>query len=155
VPEGFRALARQRVRWDRGMLRTYYHKHGSLMNVFRYDWRNFVVLSIEALFSVLLPFAFVVWLVFMFWNYPAATVYILLIAYVAYAVTVFVPFSISLYLSERRAEEAGLLLYVPLFPLYKEVFRWVRFFALCAEFLRVEYEDSYLPESSWQNTQKW
>jgi cellulose synthase/poly-beta-1,6-N-acetylglucosamine synthase-like glycosyltransferase len=36
APETWRAIARQRYRWDRGTQRTYYHKHRGLMSPFRY-----------------------------------------------------------------------------------------------------------------------
>ena len=57
--------------------------------------------------------------------------------------------------SERGREEFNLLFSTPLFPLYKGFFRWVRLYSLLLEYFRLNYEQSYLPESAWRNTRKW
>ena len=57
--------------------------------------------------------------------------------------------------SERRSQEWWYLLTVPLMPFYKEFFRWVRIYAITLELLRVNYEDGFLPQSAWKNTDKW
>jgi hypothetical protein len=36
-------------------------------------------------------------------------------------------------------------------PFYKEVFRWVRIRALIMELLRLDYRDSFLPNSAWDH----
>lgn len=155
VPSTARALFNQRYRWDRGFLRTYYHKHGSLMQFWRYDWSNAVLFGLEYFFTVLLTYLYVVWLAGMLWKSPELLLFIFPISHVVYTLTTFLTVGIPLLLSERRRDERSLLFWIPLFPFYRGVLRWVRLYALTLEVLRVNYEVSYLPESAWRNTPRW
>lgn len=54
-----------------------------------------------------------------------------------------------LYYSERREMEWFLLSYIPFFPVYKEIFRWVRIYANLCETFRWKYQETYLPKSGY------
>ncbi len=155
VPESLKVLIKQRNRWDRGMLRTYYHKHGSLLNFLRYDPKIFAVVAADGFFTVVMSFVYVFWLLYMAFNFPVVLGWVLAITYGAYVLSTLVPMLVSLVFSERGAAEWRLLPTVLFFPLYKEIFRWVRLYALTLESFRANYEDSYLPASAWRNTPKW
>lgn len=155
VPSTLRTLVRQRHRWDRSFLRTYFHKHGSLMRFWRYDWRNAVEMSLLYFFDVFLTFLYVIWFGIMISYYPLVLVFIFMITYFIYLATgIFITF-VSLTVSERGRNEWGLLLSILPFPTYKGMLRLIRLYSLTLEALRLNYSDEYLPESAWRNTRKW
>lgn len=155
APNRLPILMRQRYRWDRGLLRTYFRKHVGLMNFNLFDWRNAAEMSIEFVFSILLPFIYLIWVTYMaIFNFPIL-IFVWLIVYVIYLVTNVAILVIALEYSERWREESRLFFSIFAFPIYKGFFRWVRIYALTMELCRINYEDSYLPESAWRNTNKW
>jgi len=155
VPDTPRSLINQRYRWDRGILRTYFRKHAGLMKFWKYDWRNAAEMSLEFLFTVMLPFFYLGWLIFMAVFYPVILVFALVLVYLVYVVANFISMGVAIASSERAREEIDLLWYVPFFPAYKGFFRWVRIYALTMESFRVNYEQAYLPESAWRNVKRW
>ena len=155
VPETFTALVWQRHRWDRGLLRTYFRKHVGIMKFWRFDWRNSAEMSLEFLFSIVLTFVYLAWVIFMAAFYPVILVFAIVIMYFIYVATALITLSAAIITSERGSEEFYLLAYAPFFPLYKSFFRWVRMYSLTMEYFRVNYEQNYLPKSAWRNAGKW
>ena len=155
VPAKMQQLVGQRYRWDRGMLRTYFHKHVNLMKFWQFDWRNATEMGLEYFFSVLMAFVYVIWLSIMLWKYTVMLLYIYPISFAVYALTSLITIGVPIFLSERRHEEWPLIFWTPLFPLYKGFLRWIRLYSLVLEILRVNYDDPYLPQSAWRNTEKW
>ncbi len=149
VPEGLWQLIRQRIRWDKGTIRTYFHKHLNLMDFRKFPFRNFYELFQEFLMVYLLSFVYVIYLVAMiFWNWKLL-LFALFISYLLYTAMAFFALLSAIVISERRSDEWFLLWYVPFFPLYKEIFRWVRLWANFLETFRLGYEESYLPKSGY------
>ncbi len=155
VPEDMGTLIRQRNRWDRGILRTYYRKHLGLMQFWRFDWRNAAEMSLEFLFTLLLPYLYVAWLVYMAVYYPVVLAFAIAIIYIVYVATNYLSLGVAISASERWREELRLLWYIPLFPAYKGLFRWVRIYSIILELFHVNYEQTYLPESAWRNARRW
>lgn len=155
VPEGLKGLARQRYRWDRGTLRTYYHKHGDLLRFWRYHWSNAAELSLDYFFSVAMSLVYPAWFGWMCWQSPLLTACVLGVSYFAYLASALVSVAAGLALSERREAELHLFKWTFFFPIYKEIFRWVRIYSMLLELLRVNYEDAYLPGSAWRNAPRW
>lgn len=155
VPETFSMLARQRHRWDRGMLRTYFHKHGNLLKFWRFDWRNAFELGMEYFFTIFLSYLYFIWLGYMLWRHAILLLFIYPIGYAAYSVTSFITLGVPIILSERRSQEWPLIFWTALFPLYKGLLRIIRLYALILETLRVNYEETYLPASAWFNAPRW
>jgi cellulose synthase/poly-beta-1,6-N-acetylglucosamine synthase-like glycosyltransferase len=155
VPEDFRQLVVQRHRWDRGLLRTYYRKHSGLMRFWRFDWSNAAEMALEFIFSIFLTFLYFVWFTYMFVFHTLLLPFVIVITYVVYVAASFLILGIGTAFSERRSIEWRLLFYVPFFPIYKAWFRWVRLYSLTLEVFRINYEQSYLPESAWRNARRW
>lgn len=155
VPPTMRALFTQRYRWDRGLLRTYYHKHGNLMQFWRYDWGAAAIIALEYLFTVIFTYLYVAWLVFMLIFYPVMLLFVIPIAHIVYTASTYLTVGVPLLMSERRQAERNLLFWIPMFPVYKAIMRWVRLYALILETLRINYGAPYLPESAWRNTPRW
>lgn len=155
VPETFKILKGQRYRWDKGSFRTYFRKHVDIMKFWNFDWKNALELSQEFFFTVILTFLYAIYLGLMLSFYPKLLLFIWCFTYVVYIIVTFLCFAISLLFSERSQEELALLPMVLIFPAYKSIFRWIRFVSTLLEIFRVNYEEGYLPESAWRNTEKW
>lgn len=155
TPETRKELTSQRIRWDKGMLRTYFRKHIGLLDIRIFDWKNAFELSMEFFFSVFLTFLYAIYLAVMIFAHPKILMFVWFITYFVYVLTAFLVFGVSLSLSERKKEESELLPVIFLFPLYKSYFRWVRFYALLLETLRVNYDENYLPSSARRSAKKW
>ena len=155
VPETIRILIGQRYRWDRGLLRTYFHKHANLLKFWRFGWKNALEMALEYFFSVFLTFLYVFWLSIMIFKHPLILFYVFCIAYFLYAATAVLTVLVALTFSERKSQELGLVPSALFFPVYKGIFRWVRLYALILETVRFNYEESYLPTSAWRNAKRW
>lgn len=155
VPETRAALVRQRLRWDKGTLRTFFHKHGSLLKFWQYGWRSAIVLASDYFFTVFLTFIYIGYIAVMLTLFPKILVFVWIVCYFLYALSSFFMISAAIILSERRSQEWHLLWLAFAFPLYQSYFRWVRFGAMALETFRINYEDPYLPESAWRNTERW
>ena len=155
VPEDLWTLVKQRIRWDKGAVRTYFHKHGNLMKFWKFKFGVFLELLQEFILTYLLTFIYPVYLVYMLFYDYKLLLFAYGAAYVLYVLMSFITFSISLSFSERKSEEWPLLWYIPFYPLYKEIFRWVRLYANILETFRWKYEESYIPESGYRNNPKW
>jgi poly-beta-1,6-N-acetyl-D-glucosamine synthase len=155
VPDTLGILMRQRYRWDRGMLRTYFRKHAGLMNFTKFKWENAAEMSIEFVFSILLPYVYLVWVTYMAIFHLPILIFVWIIVYVLYLLTNILILTVALEYSERWRDEWHLLFSIFAFPLFKSFFRWVRLYAVSMELFRINYEDGYLPESAWRNTYKW
>ncbi len=152
APEDLRTLVRQRMRWDRDLVRVAFRKHGDLLT----DRRPGAWLSLELwqvlLTSVIANLVFVVYVVVMAITAPALLIAVYVLCLGVYALMSLISVATALVFSERRNEEWALLAWAPLLPLYNEIiFRWVRIYASVLEILRINQEDAYLPQSAWRN----
>ncbi len=155
VPASVSELVGQRIRWDRGFLRTYFHKHGDILRGWRFKLGTAFELVMEYLLQVAMTLAFPVYLVIMLIYFPLILSFVLVTTYVFYSIQTLITLLFSIMTSERAEKEWSLLQYTCLFPFYQMMMRFVRTYALLLEFLRVDYRDSYLPDSVYDNTEKW
>lgn len=152
VPASLKALIKQRIRWDKGAIRTYFHKHVDMMCPFTSRNVKFALELIQEFFMIyLLPMIYLVYTIVLILTDWRIWLFAQVLCYFIY--TFLTGFSIMavLHYSERASEERFLLLYVPFFTIYKEVFRWVRIYANICETFRIQYKESYLPESGYYN----
>jgi poly-beta-1,6-N-acetyl-D-glucosamine synthase len=152
VPENLRTLIRQRMRWDRDLVRVAFRKHGDLLAARRPGaWLSLELWQV-LLTSVIANVAFIAYVAVMVVVAPALLVAVYLICLAVYALMSLVSVATALVFSERRNEELPLLAWAPLLPFYNEIiFRWVRIYATVLELLRVNQEDAFLPQSAWRN----
>ena len=155
VPEDLWTLVKQRIRWDKGALRTYFHKHKDIMKFWQFKFSIFFELAQEFFASYILTFVYFIYLVYMISHNYKLLILAYCVTYVLYSIMTFFTFLIALSFSERSKEERGLLWYIGFMPFYKEIFRWVRFYANILETFRLKYEESYIPESGYKNKEKW
>ncbi len=155
VPDNLKALTKQRYRWDRGTLRTYFRKHIDLMNYRHFSLHNFFELLMEMFFTIIMTFVYMIWLVWIISYDPFLLFIIFPVAAIAYGFTSLITLSVGLLYSKRWYEEWPILFFTPIFAFYKQYMRVVRLYALTLEIFRINYEEPYLPASAWHNAPKW
>ncbi len=155
APNTLAVLARQRLRWDKSGMRTFYRKHGDLFNVRVHGWRSAIEMGQEWFFSVFCTFMYPVYLIWMLAMDPMLLIFAWSVCLVFYTITGFFSAAIAISFSERKIDEMILLRQMLLFPAYKGILRWVRFYSLLLETFRINYDDSFLPGTAWKNTPRW
>jgi len=155
VPDTFNVLSKQRYRWDKGGLRTYFRKHASIMNIKRFGIKNAAETAMEFFFSYFLTLLYGAYVVFLIAYYTELIVPIYLMATVVYSITSTILCGIGLIFSNRWRDELRFMFLAPLLPFFKGYFKLIRFYALFWELFHVNYEESYLPESAWKNASRW
>ncbi|MCK5835372.1 MAG: glycosyltransferase [Lentisphaeria bacterium] len=155
VPENLWTLIKQRIRWDKGTVRTYFHKHKNVFNVKRFGFKVAFEVLQEYLMVYVLNLLYPIFVVYMLVRDYKLLIFSYIVAYILYVSTTFITFLIALSFSERRDEEFGLIWYTPFYPFYKEIFRWVRLYANILETFRWKYEESYIPNSGYRDKEKW
>ena len=149
VPSDLGVLIRQRTRWDRGGLRTYFRKHLRLMRPSVSGWHFAKELWSEFLFFFLATCLFPFYLAWLCTQGLAVALFVLTVSWLVNTVlSVSSLFAIGL-VSKRIQEPRALLTAALAYPFYKGFFRWVRVRAFLMEMLRIKHEDSFLPDSAW------
>ena len=155
APETWPAITRQRYRWDRGALRTYYHKHGALLNPFRYRFGLVFELAVQYFFGTLATLIYPVYIILMLVYKPWVLLFVVFVALTLCALASIATAGAAVCISERRGDEWPLVPWSVLLPIYKEYLRWVRLKATIHEVLRIHYEDPFLPDSAWRCAPRW
>ena len=155
VPATCNELVRQRVNWDRGTLRLYYHKHGDAVMFWRFGFGTAWEMTLEYMMTVVFNVLYAVYFALMVIFAPKLLTFVLIACYLFYSVLTFVTLLVAISFSERQRQEWWLLQYAFVFPFYKGMFRWVRLYALIIETLRINYRDPYLPDTAYDNVERW
>jgi cellulose synthase/poly-beta-1,6-N-acetylglucosamine synthase-like glycosyltransferase len=154
VPESFFKLARQRLRWDRSVIRFRLRKH---FDVFLPN-KNFKFLnmasSAENLFyTVFLNLNWYIYMSDMLINFPSVLKHVVLLNFVLFTFSNLIKFIIALVQMKEPKKRLHLIFYLPLMVVYNGVFlRVLRTVAIMREwFLKSSYNDSWNPDK----TSKW
>lgn len=148
VPVDALSLARQRLRWNRSLIRVRLRKFAPMF----IPWRpNFSLANAAGhadilFFQGLLPLSFCFYLITLFAQYGTDALAILAIVSGAYVITTFFAALVALALNPAYADWR-LLIYVPGYSLFNAYFlRAVSVYSYIDEwFLRKSYKDSYVP----------
>mgnify|MGYP003604877308 FL=1 len=148
VPKTWKALARQRTRWSRSLVRFRLRKHKDVY----YPDANFSILNMASFvenvfFSLVLDAKWLIYIVDIVVNFPVTAKYIIPINFLLYVLTNMVQFVMAMAVSERARKEWALSLYLPLMPFYMGVYmRVVRTWAYIMElFFHSSYKDTWNP----------
>jgi poly-beta-1,6-N-acetyl-D-glucosamine synthase len=155
VPEDLKTLVSQRVRWDKGAIRTYFHKHANIFRFWKFGFKHFFELGQEFLIFYIATLIYPFYITYMLITDWPFLLFAYGFAYCFYAILTFFSVLVSISFSERKHEEWWMLWYAPIYPFYKEIFRWVRLRACIEETLRLDYQEGYIPESGYKNSEKW
>jgi poly-beta-1,6-N-acetyl-D-glucosamine synthase len=157
VPVSFVALARQRLRWDRSMIRNRFRKAGrTVLNPFRPGFDAALAVSFLEIyfFNGLVPFLHVAYVAGTISRFGAFSLTIFAIVFAAYGLASLIKFFVMLSLSSRPLEDLRLLAYFPLFALTTALLlRAVKLYANANELIhRGSYSDAYVPQKVRQQT---
>lgn len=148
VPETFRALTRQRLRWYRSLVRFRIRKHRDIYAPqANFRWSNWISFVENLFYNVVLDITWLVYIVDILTHFPTLIGYIIPMNYFLYLFSNIFQFFAVLILSERRHEEWKLSVYLPLIVPYIGIYlRAVRSLAYLQELLfKSSYKDLWNP----------
>ncbi len=148
TPKSLSALMKQRLRWNRSLIRMRLRKHLDIP--FPGDYFNPYLIASwydNIFFNFILAFNWLFYHIYLVGHFFSNMGVILAANLLLYTVSNYVQFFIAWFLSERKEEEAGLFWYIPLMGLYVGYFiRPVRIIAYVEELLfRTSYKDLWNP----------
>ena len=151
APSKFKKLTKQRLRWDKSIIRFRVRKHFDVYLPHKgFSWSNFFALFENVFYNVVLDLAWCIYIVDMYINYNSSLDFIIMMNLTLYFCASFVQM-ISIYIfSERRTEELYLWRYLPLMSIYTGIYlRMIRTRAYFDEFFfRKSYNDPWNPLKS-------
>lgn len=150
VPTTFKALAKQRYRWDRSLIRFRLRKH---IDVFlpsaNFRIKNFLSFSDNVVFNFLLNFKWWIYLVQILVFHADVIEYIIMINYILYLLANIIEFVIACWLYSNTLQRRDILLipFLPLMPIYTSLYlRIIRTIAQLMElFHYASYRDKWNP----------
>ncbi|MXN65831.1 glycosyltransferase [Stappia sp. GBMRC 2046] len=148
VPETLGALVRQRLRWNRSLIRIRVRKFRGMFNPFlpNFSLKNVLGTADILFFQALLPAGFFVYLIWLFGYYGVFAWTIILVVSMAYIIASTVSFIAAVSVAGHYGD-LRLLPYVPGYALFNAyVLRAVSVYAYLDELMfRKSYQDTYVP----------
>lgn len=159
VPQTFTGLARQRLRWDRSLIRFRLRKHKDiLIPDANFSWYNFFSSAENIFFNLILDFKWWIYFLQIVFFFTEFLQYVLVINYILYLIANYIEylFVLGIYQKTRRREELLAVFFMPLKPIYTGFYlRTVRTYAYLMEFFfRISYADSWNPWKSSKIAEK-
>jgi poly-beta-1,6-N-acetyl-D-glucosamine synthase len=159
VPSTFKALIKQRLRWERsGVVRNHCRKHIDLADVRSASFRfsNLCVLLESWFFNIFCMFGIWIWAFwFVLWP-PDDWWQILLALYLCYLVFEVLQIAATIYFTNAPWQDTAICLVFFLAPLYQIMQLAVRLVATVEEiFFRKSFQDNYVPLKVRQATWHW
>jgi len=151
VPASFRALAKQRYRWDRSLVRFRLRKHADLFIAnANFNFSNLLTVADNMFYNVVLNINWMIYFSDMIATQSSVIWHIIITNYILYIFSNIVQYTVALLLAPNkviRFAEMRLYLFLPLVPLYMGIYlRIVRTLAYVGELLwRRSYEDAWNP----------
>lgn len=152
VPNTFKKLARQRLRWDKSLIRFRIRKHHDvLLPNASFKFANFISFVENITYNLILNFKWYVYLADMIINYRPLIANILITNFLLYTCTNFFKFVIySVYRKRSHAPMSYFLIYIPCMVIYFGYYlRIVRTVAYLQEiFFKLSYNDPWNPQKT-------
>ncbi len=150
VPSSFFALAKQRFRWDRSLIRFRVRKHRDiLMRDANFKIRNFIASAENIFFNLLLDIKWWIYIVQIVVFNPEILEYLFVINYMLYLIANILEYCVACIFLRKsmRSSDYFMFFYLPLMPVYTGVFlRCIRTYAYIMEFLHgASYRDKWNP----------
>lgn len=151
APSKFKVLTKQRLRWDKSIIRFRVRKHKDVyLPTANFNWLNFISLSENVFYNVVLDILWWIYIIDIIINYTSQLQFVIPMNFTLYFVMSYVQmFSIYIF-SERNKEELYLWPYVSLMSIYTGTYlRIIRTAAYYKEFFfKRSYEDVWNPYKS-------
>jgi len=159
VPITFKALGRQRLRWNRSMIRVRYRKYRStVLNPFRknFDFMRALSFLESYFFQGLIPFIFLAYVTQLIFQYGYFSIAVLVSVHIVYFVMQIFEFCLALVISRHRREDMSLIKYIPGYPLFHSYFlRLVTLYSTINELItRGSYRDEFYPKKVRKRVKK-
>lgn len=156
VPNSFKKLFKQRMRWDKSIIRFRFRKHRDIFypNA-NFSFRNFFSSSENIVYNVILNVKWYFYILDMVVNFRDLLIYIIPMNLLLYFLANLLQFSVILGICKNAKEKLKLLPYLPLMVFYTGYFlRWARTKAHYQEFFkRKSYQDPWNPVKSSQQAE--
>lgn len=151
APSKFKVLTKQRLRWDKSIIRFRVRKHRDVYFPHKgFSWSNFFALFENVFYNVMLDITWWIYIIDMVFNFASSLEFIIYMNLTLYFSVAFVQMSSIYIFSERRHEELYLWRYLPFMSIYTGIYlRLVRSRAYIDEFFfRKSYDDPWNPVKS-------
>jgi cellulose synthase/poly-beta-1,6-N-acetylglucosamine synthase-like glycosyltransferase len=159
VPTTWKALVKQRLRWERsGVIRNHCRKHLDLAFFWRptFQLRNLAVLLDNWVFNVFCLYGILAWAIWFCFYLPADWWQLLVTLYIGYLGFELIQLVVNYYYSNDPARDAVIGLVFLLIPFYQLLLLTVRLMATTEEIIwRKSYEDNYVPAHVREATWRW
>ena len=149
APETLAALIRQRTRWDRGGWQVFLRKHRRLLRPSLGGRDLAIELGCELFFFIGLTLVYPIYILWLLSCGGLIFGFVFLVSLVLNTFLSLFCLAGVAFLAESVKRPWALLPSAFVMPFYKGLLRWARLRALVLEFLRIEYEDPFLPRSAW------
>ena len=152
VPDTFRKLIKQRLRWDKSIIRFRVRKHRDVFypnSTFKFS--NFISSFENITYNLVLNFKWWIYVIDMTLNYPSILLFIIPFNILLYTTTNFLKFFIfSLFRTRKNETVVYFLIYLPCMVFYFGLYlRIIRTIAYIDElFFKRSYEDPWNPVKS-------
>ncbi|WP_348706485.1 glycosyltransferase [Tenacibaculum sp. 190524A02b] len=151
APSRFKVLTKQRLRWDKSIIRFRVRKHKDIYFPHaNFNWSNFFSLAENVFYNVILDILWWIYIIDIIVNYSSQLKFVIPMNFTLYFVMSYIQmFNIYLF-SERRKEELYLWPYVSLMTIYTGTYlRIIRTIAYYKEFFfKRSFEDPWNPYKS-------
>ncbi len=157
VPDTFKKLTKQRLRWSRSAIRFRFRKH---RNVFYpnkgFNWASMWASFDNLFYNVILNFTWWIYMFLILTNYIHRISYIFITIFLVYTLSKFLEFAVVLFVSHHKKDRFKLLLYLPGMVIYTAYYmRFVRTYAYLKElFGKSSFKDQWNPEKSSKEAKK-
>ncbi|MCB9223387.1 MAG: glycosyltransferase [Crocinitomicaceae bacterium] len=158
VPNTVKKLTKQRLRWDKSLIRFRVRKHKDVLIPNQaFSFLNFFAFLENITYNLILNFKWYIYLIDMMANYPSQLINIIITNILLYTFTNFMKFVVySLYRARTNASYTYFLIYIPCMVFYFGYYlRVVRTIAYIQEFFfKRSYKDPWNPEKTSVHAQR-
>ena len=149
VPETWKTLFKQRLRWDGDLFYLYFRRYTRLLNFRIYGFKLiFGVLWYDIFFCMVVPFSVVFYTIYLFVFYkPVFGISIFIMTYFYYLIWAFAVFIFYVLLSSnRKKKDLKLIVFIPLMPIYQFIMRiWTAVAIIMEGVLKTHKDSSMAP----------
>ncbi|MGZ0018490.1 glycosyltransferase family 2 protein [Nitrosomonas sp. wSCUT-2] len=145
VPETLKDFLKQRLRWDGDLWYIYSNKHKFGISAATMGWRNFIfLLWYGILFQIIMPFAIVIYTVYMAIVLPLHIFLLsMILVYVFYVCLVLIQYILFLtIISDRKWQDCSAFLVLPFYPFFQFIARVWSAFAIANQIFNKGHLDS-------------
>jgi biofilm PGA synthesis N-glycosyltransferase PgaC len=152
VPNTFKKLAKQRLRWDKSLIRFRIRKHRDVFYPNQhFSFANFFTFLENVTYNIVLNFKWYIYALDMLMNYPTRMEFILITNLFLYSASNYTKFIVfSIFRPQKNAGISYFILYIPCMVVYFGYYlRFVRTRAYLQEiFLKTSYKDPWNPKKT-------